>query len=446
MNRALVWFRRDLRTLDHPALAHAARQADSIVPFFIFDPTILQAPDLGAPRVAYLLAALESLDKNLRVLGGRLIIRQGPPRTVIPALAREAQATAIYWNDDVEPYALQRDADLHTLCQRAGLTVHRFHDQTVHGTGAVLKPDGKPYAIFTPYSRAWLQRPLPQPLPRPSSVTVPPNLPSDPLPTLHQLGFTLRIPMIPAGEKAALDTWKTFASTSIHTYASHRNLPALDGTSHLSPHLRFGTISPRWLTSQVQQLLKNQPDSRKEIEIFRQELIWRDFYKTILAHFPHVATGCFKPEYNAIAWENRDDLFQAWCEGRTGYPIVDAAMRQLNATGWMHNRLRMIVASFLTKDLLISWQWGERYFMQHLFDGDLAANNGGWQWAASTGTDAQPYFRIFNPTSQAEKFDPEGRFINRWVPEANSLSYPPPLVDHSRQRLRALALYQAIRS
>ncbi len=446
MKRALVWFRRDLRTVDHPALAAAVGQAEQVAPVFVFDPAILKAPDIGPPRVAYLLAALDSLDKNLRELGGRLFIRSGSPAEVLPALAQQIKAEAIFWNDDVEPYALARDAEVQARCQSLGCAVQRFQDQTVHGPDSVLKSDGTPYAVFTPYSRAWLARPLPKPLPRPKTITTPAGLSSDPLPSLAELGFTLRIPMISSGEKAALDTWKTFAAGPASSYASGRNFPALDSTSRLSPHLRFGTISPRWLADRVDRLLAEQPAHRKEIEVFRQELIWRDFYKTILRHFPRVATGCFKPEYDALGWENRDDLFTAWCEGRTGYPIVDAAMRQLNATGWMHNRLRMIVASFLTKDLLVSWQWGERYFMQHLFDGDLAANNGGWQWAASTGTDAQPYFRIFNPASQAEKFDPEGRFIETWVPEATSLRYLPPIVDHATQRTRALALFQAARS
>lgn len=446
MKRAIVWFRRDLRTIDNPALAKAVEQAEEIIPVFIFDPAILTAPDIGAPRVAYLLAALDSLDKNLRELGGRLIVRKGAPVEVLPALAQEAQAQALFWNDDVEPYALRRDAEVEARCLPEGIRVRRFQDQTVHGTDAVLKGDGTPYAVFTPYSRAWLAKPLPSPLPRPKKVVVPTQLSSEPLPTLAELGFTLRIPMIPAGEKAALDAWKTFAAGPIDSYAHQRNFPALEGTSRLSPHLRFGTLSPRWLAQRVEHLCKERTSHRKDIDVFRQELIWRDFYKTILRHFPHVATGCFKPEYDAIRWENRDDWFAAWCEGRTGYPIVDAAMRQLNATGWMHNRLRMIVASFLTKDLLISWQWGERYFMQKLFDGDLAANNGGWQWAASTGTDAQPYFRIFNPASQAAKFDPEGRFIEKWVPEATSLRAPPPMVDHAQQRPRALALFQAVRS
>jgi deoxyribodipyrimidine photo-lyase len=253
------------------------------------------------------------------------------------------------------------------------------------------------------------------------------------------------VPVPAAGEKSAQELLRAFLKKNIFRYQSTRNFPLEDSTSHLSPHLRFGTLSPRTVLAAARRARNEDPASKKQIDVFIGELIWRDFYKQILWEFPHVATRAFRPAYDKIKWENRTDWFQAWCEGQTGFPIVDAAMRQLNQTGWMHNRLRMIVSSFLTKDLLVSWQWGESYFMEKLFDGDLAANNGGWQWAAGTGTDAQPYFRIFNPTSQTEKFDPEGKFIAQYVPEANSLTYSAPIVDHAAQRIRALEMYKTAR-
>lgn len=248
--------------------------------------------------------------------------------------------------------------------------------------------------------------------------------------------------MIPSGEKQAQLVLKKFIQTNIMRYHSERNNPFLDSTSRLSPHLRFGTISPRTVLATAQKSLSENPHHHNEIQTFISELIWRDFYKYILFHFPHVAEKSFQPQYENIHWENDEKLFIAWCEGKTGYPIVDAAMRQLNQTGWMHNRLRMITASFLTKDLLIDWRKGEKYFMLKLFDGDLAANNGGWQWSAGTGTDAQPYFRVFNPTSQAAKFDPDGKFIEKFIPEVNTLDYLPPIVNHAEQRMKALALYK----
>jgi deoxyribodipyrimidine photo-lyase len=310
----------------------------------------------------------------------------------------------------------------------------------------VLKADGKPYTVFTPYSKIWKQQPIPELSPRPRKINTPSGMDSMPLPTPGELGHIPGIPLPPAGEKAALDCLKHFTGENLLHYGSRRDIPALDATSHLSPHLRFGTISPRTIFHAALAARQRHRASAREIDVFVSELIWRDFYKTILFYFPGVMDHSFRKDYEAVEWENDKKFFQAWCEGRTGFPIVDAAMRQLNQTGWMHNRLRMIVASFLTKDLLIDWREGEAYFMKQLLDGDPAANNGGWQWAAGTGTDAQPYFRIFNPYSQAEKFDPDGKFIETCIPEINSLDYPRPIVDHTRQRSKALALYQAAKS
>jgi deoxyribodipyrimidine photo-lyase len=274
---------------------------------------------------------------------------------------------------------------------------------------------------------------------RPSSFKEPRGLP---LPSAKELGFSVDIVLPPGGERNARERLKQFASGDLLHYADQRDFPALDATSRFSPHIRLGTLSVRTILAEVERAADLHPGARRQTDIFTNELIWRDFYRQILWHFPHVATGCFKEEYNDLKWENDNRLFAAWCEGRTGFPIVDAGMRQLNQTGWMHNRVRMIVAMFLTKDLLVSWQWGERYFMQKLMDADLASNNGGWQWSSSTGTDAQPYFRIFNPISQAEKFDPEGSYIKKYVPESDTLAYPAPIVDHAIQRVKALALFK----
>jgi deoxyribodipyrimidine photo-lyase len=263
------------------------------------------------------------------------------------------------------------------------------------------------------------------------------------LPSAEQLGFKVEISLPPAGEKAARERLKEFVAGDVGDYQQTRDFPARRGTSRLSPHLRLGTLSPRTVLAATEAAAKEHPGAGKSAEIFVNELIWREFYKQILWHFPHVATGSFRPQYDKLKWENDEKKFAAWREGRTGYPLVDAGMRQLNTSGWMHNRVRMVTAMFLTKDLLISWQWGERYFMQKLLDADLAANNGGWQWSAGTGTDAQPWFRIFNPTTQAEKFDPEGRYVREYVEEIDTLKYPAPIVSHAEQRVKALALFKS---
>jgi deoxyribodipyrimidine photo-lyase len=444
MKIALHWFRRDLRLHDNAAL-HAAA-ADVVVPIFIFDPAILKAPDIGAGRVAFLLEALRELEKEIAAAGGKLIVRHGAVGEEMARLLRETRAATLHYNRDYEPYARARDDAIDQLARSMGVEVHSAKDGMVFEPDEVLKADGTPYAVFTPYSNAWRARTRDAVLPaikfdRPDGFSEPKSLP---VPTLAELGFSLDYPMIPAGEAAAREQLKKFAGDDLLHYASRRNFPGADTTSRLSPHLRFGTLSPRTVLAVAAKAVEKHPEAKREADIFVNEIIWRDFYRQVLWHFPHVADSCFKPVCDKLKWENDERLFAAWCEGRTGYPIVDAGMRQLNTTGWMHNRVRMIVAAFLTKDLLISWQWGERYFMQKLFDGDLASNNGGWQWSASTGTDAQPYFRIFNPAAQAEKFDPAGDYIRKYVPEIDRLDYPLPIVDHAQQRLRALALFKQI--
>jgi deoxyribodipyrimidine photo-lyase len=331
------------------------------------------------------------------------------------------------------------------MARGLGMEVRSFKDGVLHEPDEILKADGTPYKVFTAYSHVWRTKTKAAILPpakfpsvakfeHPSGIA---------LPTARELGFAVEIPLPPAGEEAALAQFTKFGSRDLLNYAAGRDFPALGATSRLSPHIRLGTISPRTIVAAAEKAAKKHPGARRHVDTFVGELIWRDFYRQILWHFPHVAHACFRPKYDALKWENNEKLFAAWCEGRTGYPLVDAGMRQLNTTGWMHNRVRMVVSMFLTKDLLISWQWGERYFMQRLLDADLASNNGGWQWSAGTGTDAQPWFRIFNPASQAQKFDPEGRYIHRYVPEVDTRAYIAPIVDHASQRLKTLALFRA---
>ena len=444
MTIVVHWFRCDLRLDDNTALHAASAAADVVIPIFIFDPAILKAPETGAPQVAYMLRTLESLERDIKAAGGKLIFRHGKVLDEMKAVFKATGATALFYNRDYEPYARERDGAVEKWTKSHAIEVHSFKDGVIQEPHEVLKKDGKPYGVFTAYSKIWRTLPSAPVLPavkfhraarQPHSLT---------LPTLKKLGFSTDIPLPPAGEKAGRDQLKSFVAKHLLHYGRQRDFPAASATSRLSPHIRMGTLSPRAILAAVEKAARQHRHARKDIDTFVGELIWRDFYRQILWHYPHVATSAFKEAYQAIKWENNGRLFKAWCEGRTGYPIVDAGMRQLNSTGWMHNRVRMIVASFLTKDLLISWQWGERYFMQNLLDADLASNNGGWQWSASTGTDAQPYFRIFNPSAQAIKFDPEGVYIHRYVPEVETRAYPAPLVDHAKQRVKALKLFKKI--
>ncbi|MEM1158837.1 MAG: deoxyribodipyrimidine photo-lyase [Verrucomicrobiota bacterium] len=445
MKRAVVWFRRDLRLSDNTALAQALRAADEVVPVFVLDPSILESKSTGSRRVAFLLGCLKSLQNNLEHIGSELILRYGDPAEVLPEVLQATDANEIHWNNDYEGYARKRDQAVRQACQQSEVSVNVHEDQCLCEPGSILKDDGAPYVVFTPFSRKWKDLYADQPRPRPGSLKKSWSLKGDPIPEPDDLGHGIRINLPETGEKAAKARLDQFIKDSIATYDQDRDFPDLDRTSRLSADLRFGSIGPRTVHAAAAKAYAKGGAVSRGAEIFISELIWRDFYKHILFHYPHVESGAFRQEYDALEWENDKELFQAWCEGRTGFPIVDAAMRQLNSTGWMHNRLRMIVASFLTKDLLIDWRWGERYFMDKLLDGDLAANNGGWQWAAGTGTDAQPYFRIFNPYSQAKKFDPEGKFIEKWVGETDPSTYHP-IVDHSIQRQKALALYKKLKN
>ncbi len=441
---AVHWFRADLRLGDNTALHAATAWADVVIPVFIFDPRILKASDTGAPIVGFMLECLRSLESDIAGAGGKLILRHGPVEEEMRSLWRETGATALYFNRDYEPGARKRDGSMQKLAESMGLSVHSFKDGVLQEPGEVLKDDGQPYRVFSAYARSWRLRSKETVLPmvqfrRPTGFKEPKTIE---LPTAKQLGFEVEISVPPAGEKAADDRLKEFAAADLLTYAQGRDFPFRSATSRLSPHLRIGTVSPRTVLDVAEKSRQRHRSVTKDVSIFENELIWRDFYRQILWHYPQVEETAFQEQYASLEWENNEHYFKAWCEGRTGFPIVDAGMRQLNTTGWMHNRVRMIVSSFLTKDLLVSWQWGERYFMQKLIDADLASNNGGWQWSASTGTDAQPYFRIFNPTSQAERFDPEGRYIHQYVPEVDSSAYPKPIVEHEKQRLKALALFK----
>jgi deoxyribodipyrimidine photo-lyase len=464
------WIRRDLRLDDNEALTYAMEQGETVFPVFILDPALLNSKYVGEKRLAFLYGGLRQLDADLRKRGSRLIVRRGQPQTALGQLLQECQSQLIVAEADHSPYARARDtAVAQTLPLRlVGSTAVRL-------PGAILKQDGDPYIVYSPFKKGWLDLSLPQRSqlhPVPDQINTPAEPAGDPVPDAPILPDSVPFP---PGEAEGLRRLENFVSSngrSVYNYAEQRNRMDLEGTSRLSPYLRFGMVSPRRVAVEAIEARSraHTENSRQGALVWLQELIWRDFYIHILHHFPHVARGNFNEQYDRIEWRDYEAEFTAWCEGRTGYPVVDAAMRQLVRSGWMHNRARMIVASFLVKDLLIDWRKGEQYFMQHLVDGDLASNNGGWQWTAGTGTDAAPYFRIFNPSLQSKKFDPHGNFIRCWLPEladvpdrfihepakmdtavqrqANCIigeDYPAPIVDHHASRDRTLAAYKESR-
>lgn len=469
MNYCIHWFRRDLRLFDNQALTAASQQSGGhVIPLFIVDPALVQSSRVGVNRLAFLASRLRTLHAELVARGSALLIAYGDPRHVLLDIARTYDARMVTFERDTGPWGRQRDRDVAQILLANGLTGQTSHTLTIVPPTTLKTGAGTPYTVFTPFYRAWRNA-----LDVHDEFEIPPlyrhpQQPDEPI-----------WPDWPLSEVAVPDSRRThaeaclqaFASTSMNAYTTGRDMLAQSGTSRLSPYLRFGILSPQECARVA---LANMPriagTERSGAEVWLSELAWRDFYHQILYHFPHVTHGSFRPVYDAVQWSNNQEWFAAWCEGRTGYPIVDAAMRQLNQEGWMHNRARMIVSSFLTKDLLIDWRWGERYFMQKLFDGDTAANNGGWQWAAGTGTDAQPYFRIFNPLSQGQKFDPDGAYVKKYLPELRhvptkfihapwllqgtdmrnaritmGVEYPYPIVDHATQRTAALAMYAAIK-
>jgi deoxyribodipyrimidine photo-lyase len=428
----VFWFRRDLRTHDNAGLYHALKAAQEeglrVMPLFIFDRTILdQLDDKHDRRVEFIHHALGEMQQDFTNSHSSLLVRYGFPLEVWQELLQEYPIKAVFTNHDYEPYAKQRDEAVSKLLAAQGVSFHTFKDTVIFEKSEVLTAEERPYTVFTPYSRKWKAQltnihtaSYPESEYR-SAFWQPLHIPA--MPTLHEMGFQKVGEPFPSKEVRA---------DIVRGYNQTRDFPAQHGTTRLSVHLRFGTVSVRELVRRALELN----------ETWLNELIWRDFYMQILWHFPHVEHSAFKPAYDHIPWRHDETDFERWCKGLTGYPIVDAGMRELNATGFMHNRVRMIVASFLTKHLLLDWRWGERYFAQKLLDFDLAANNGGWQWAAGTGCDAAPYFRIFNPASQTEKFDPKLEYIKRWVPELNSFDYPQPIVDHKFARERALSTYK----
>ena len=487
--KSLVWFRRDLRMSDHAALHHALKNSAAVFCVFVFDTDILQPlldAGLGADRrVEFIRGSVTELDLELRKLGGGLLVRHGPAHDVIPALARQLGVNTVFSNHDYEPQARQRDAGVARTLAADGRAWHSYKDQVIFECEEVLTMAGQPFSVFTPYKNAWMKRlaaadgPFflkPYPIEKYAArLAPPPSSPPEKIPSLAALGFkktNLRELKIAPGMSGACGLLEDFMPR-LGQYGQSRDFPAVKGPSYLSIHLRFGTISIRTLARLAYQAL-HQDAAADGAAIWLSELIWRDFYFMILHHHPHVARAAFKPEYDAIRWESGErarNLFLAWCDGRTGYPLVDAAMLQLNQSGYMHNRLRMVTASFLIKDLGIDWRWGERYFAERLNDFDLAANNGGWQWAASSGCDAQPYFRIFNPITQSEKFDADGKFIRRYLPQLSALGdrhihapwlapaqeleragirlgqdYPLPLVQHDEARKATLQRYAVVKT
>ena len=464
---ALCWFRRDLRLDDHAALFHALKNHEHVYCAFVFDTDILNAlAKKEDRRVEFIWHSVTELNQELRKYGGELIVRHGRAADEIPKLAKELEAQVVYANHDYEPQAISRDQTVAAALAENSMEFLSFKDQVIFEKDEVLTQAGRPFSVFTPYKNAWLKKLddtflQAYPVEKYLHKLAKPELHS-PIPTLESLGFcatNLRQIGIKPGMSGARETVQDFLPR-LAKYKERRDFPGTKGVSYLSVHNRFGTISIRELARIAA------TENNDGAQTWLAELIWRDFYFNILYHFPHVVERSFKPEFANLKFENDKHKFRAWCEGKTGYPIVDAAMRQINETGFMHNRLRMIVASFLVKDLLIDWRWGEKYFADNLNDFDLAANNGGWQWAASTGCDAQPYFRIFNPVTQSQKFDPDGKFILRYVPELKGLSgaalhvpwlassvdiaaagivlgkqYPKPIVEHATARVMALAMF-----
>jgi deoxyribodipyrimidine photo-lyase len=463
--RAIHWFRSDLRLRDNTALAAAAARADEIALVFVVDDRLVSGSRVGPPRLRFLWDALQGLADDLKRRGHRLLLRRGDPVAEIPRLLRDAGAELLSFNRDPGPYAKLRDARVCEAAERAGVRVIDCKDRVLFESADLRTRAGRPFRVYTPFRRAWLTRfreepPLPAGptrLPRPI-----PRLAIGRLPSLAHFVTAEDRSRIPrAGEAMARRRLRRFLEGGVGDYASRRDDPAEDGTSRLSPYLRFGLLSPRICVEDALEVAAELPGQAAGARKWIDELIWREFYSAILEEHPRVLARSFRAEYRTIRWDDDEDRFRAWCEGRTGYPFVDAAMRQLAAEGWMHNRARMVVASFLTKDLLLDWRWGERFFMQRLIDGEPASNNGGWQWSASTGTDAQPYFRIFNPVAQGERFDSSGRYVRRFVPELRGVpdrylhrpwespcppaDYPAPIVDHAHQRQLALGRYQAAR-
>ncbi|WP_310486860.1 FAD-binding domain-containing protein [Chamaesiphon sp. VAR_69_metabat_338] len=472
-NLVLFWHRNDLRNSDSIGLAQASATDARVIGVFCFDRAILSSDGVAPARVAYLVGCLQSLAEDYRQAGSQLLFIEGNPVEKIPQLASALHATAVYWHLDVEPYSQARDEWTATALKQHQIAVHTYWDRLLHDPTEIRTGERQPYTVYTPFWRNWSSRSKPAPV----TVNLPKSeltaaelqalaqVPTIDLPTAKELGFSWDNPLkLEPGTRAAESELATFCQRSIGEYDEQRNYPAIAGTSGLSAAMKFGSIGIRtvWAATTAAMAEARSDEARAGITTWQQELAWREFYQQAMYHFPSLAQGAYREPFKHFPWKNDAAQFQAWCEGKTGYPIVDAAMRQLNQLGWMHNRCRMIVASFLTKDLIINWQWGEKYFMQHLIDGDLSANNGGWQWSASSGMDPKP-LRIFNPYTQAKKFDPEAEYIRKWVPELKSVAtklilsgdilpltrhqigYPLPIVDHNVQQRLFKDLYASVK-
>ena len=451
----IMWFRRDLRLSDNPALVQAVRNGDEVLPLFVIDPA-LWGP-AGANRRAFLVGCLRALDDDM---GGSLVVRHGDPTEVVPAVAKEVGAVAVHAAADYGPYGTRRDDAVLSALSAEGCELMLEGSPYAVAPGTVRNQQDEPYKVFTPFSKAWRQVGWPAPVRRPSAPSWVTGIRSDSLPEAEPTADELPEP----GEAAARRRLDNFLRSHIEHYAQRRELPGVDGTSRLSPHLKWGCLHPRQILARL--------DRSDGAEVFRSELAWREFYADVLFHHPASARQALQDHMSHIALDEgpeTDEAFAAWAEGRTGLPMVDAGMRQLLAEGWMHNRVRMLTASFLVKDLHLNWTRGARHFMEHLVDGDLASNQHGWQWVAGTGTDAAPYFRVFNPTTQSRRFDPDGTYLRRWLPELAHLDdraihepwsagadlfdiaddqageYPAPIVDHAAERAEALARYQELR-
>jgi len=467
-NLSIVWHRRDLRLQDNPALTAAITANTATVGIFIFDPNILKSPETGGGKVEFMLCCLKELQNNYQELGSDLLFFYGEPVEVLMKLVQLLEPQRLFFNQDVEPLAIQRDQAVIQNLSALGVEVKGFLDIALIAPQAIAtKSSNEPYKVYSPFWKNWITHPKPSPLPKPQKLVGLKNwegISNIPLPTLAELGFSHNQTIPLAGEAIAQELLSAFCnSQKLHNYQKSRNFPAINGTSKLSPHLRFGTIGIRdcWAATVDAEadISEDNEQALEGIKTWRQELAWREFYQHVLFHFPQLSTSAYRPQMQRFTWDQNPEYLASWCAGLTGYPIVDAGMRQLNQTGWMHNRCRMIVASFLTKDLILNWQLGELYFMQQLIDGDLSANNGGWQWSASSGMDPQP-LRIFNPSSQALKFDAKGEYIRKWLPELQGLTtaellsgnisqhqlqkrnYPLPIVDHSIQQRKFKERYQ----
>ena len=460
MSTAIHWFRRDLRVTDNTALTAAVSRHDSVAPVYIVSEWKGRHRWTGAPRQEFLCGCIASLAANLASKGGRLIIRRGDADKALALLVRETGAEAIYYNRDPDPFGRAMEERIAAMSTRLGIPVHAFKDHALHEREEVLTGAGEPYRVFTPYARAWAKLEKTKPGRAVSSLRTPPEIPSDPLPTLATWSLTSEAEIPKPGESAARRRLAHFLDGPVFTYGGLRDIPASDGTSRLSQDLRHGTLSIREIFSKCREAQeKATAAQRRSVEIFINELVWREFYFQALWHWPELLEHEFQPERRGMQWEAGGKSLERWRDGQTGFPIVDAGMRQMMATGFMHNRVRMIVAMFLTKDLHIDWRAGELWFMQRLVDGEIASNNGGWQWSASTGADAAPYFRIQNPWLQTKRYDPDGVYIRRWVPELRDApaakfsappspgyplasGYPLPIVDHARERDHALEMYR----